>query len=130
MSTALPVFYNCANCPAYCCSYPQIPVSPADERRLARGLGLSLADVRRKITKKGLEEGTRVLRHQSDHIFETVCRFLDPVARRCTIYEHRPEACRDYPGTVRCGYYDFLTSERRRQENPALVLTAFETDLG
>ena len=70
------------------------------------------------------------MRHQADRIFESVCRFLDPQARRCTIYQHRPEACRDYPGTVRCGYYDFLSSERRRQENDELVITAFETDLG
>ena len=130
MSIALPVFYSCSNCPGFCCSYPQIPVDEEDEARLALGLGMTLEEVRRSVTKKGLEKGTRVLRHQSDPIFESVCRFFDRVARRCTIYEHRPGTCRDYPGTVRCGYYDFLTSERRRQENPHLVMTAFETDLG
>ena len=129
MSVRLPVFYDCANCPAFCCSYPQIPVTPADERRLAAGLSMTLEAVQRKITKPGLEKGTRVMRHKDDHIFVTVCRFLDSDARRCTLYAHRPEACRDYPGTVRCGYYDFLSSERRRQEDPKLVVTAFETDL-
>lgn len=130
MSLRLPVFYDCGRCPAYCCSYPQIPVTAADERRLARGLGRTVEEVRRRITKKGLDEGSRVLRHKQDRIFDSVCRFLDSGSRRCTVYAHRPAACRAYPGTVRCGYYDFLASERRRQENPDLVLTAYETDLG
>jgi len=130
VTTPLPVFYSCSKCPAYCCSYPQIPVTPKDERRLARGLGKSVEEVRRKVTKEGLEAGTRVMRHKDDHVFLTVCRFLDGEKRRCTIYEHRPDACREYPGTVRCGYYDFLLSERRRQENGELVLTAYETDVG
>jgi Fe-S-cluster containining protein len=69
------------------------------------------------------------MRHKHDRIFATVCRFLDSDKRRCTIYEHRPGACRAYPGAVRCGYYDFLAAERRRQEDPNLVLTAFQTDL-
>lgn len=129
MTVRLPVFYDCGRCPAYCCSYPQIPVTAADERRLARGLGSSVEDVRRRITKVGFEKGTRIMRHKQDRIFETVCRFLDSDTRRCTIYEHRPDACREYPGTVRCGYYDFLASERRRQENEELVMTAYETDL-
>ena len=104
-------------------------MSPDDEARLARGLGMTRKRIRRKVTKKGIEKGTRVLRHRSDDIFESACRFLDSDSRQCTIYEHRPQACRDYPGTVRCGYYDFLSSERRRQESPGLVITAFETDL-
>jgi Fe-S-cluster containining protein len=127
--TRLPVFYSCARCPAFCCSYPQIPVTPFDEERLARGLGTSVEDVRSRITKVGYEKNTRVMRHKEDRIFNSVCRFLDSEARRCTIYSFRPRACREYPGTIRCGYYDFLTAERARQENPELVMTAWETDL-
>ena len=128
--TRLPVFYSCAKCPAFCCSYPQIPVTDADERRLAKGLGKTVEEVQAKITKPGTEKGLRIMRDKPDAIFDSVCRFLDSTTRRCTIYEIRPRACREYPGTVRCGYYDFLTSERRRQEDPKLVLTAYETDLG
>jgi len=29
--------------------------------------------------------------------------------------------CRSYPGDGRCGYYDFLSAERRHQEDPELV---------
>ena len=32
---------------------------------------------------------------------------------------------RAYPGAVRCGYYDFLTAERGRQEEPDLVIAAW-----
>ena len=128
MSTRLPVFYNCAKCPGFCCSYPQIPVSTSDEVRLARGLGKTLEFVQSKITKPGLDGG-RIMRHKDDKIFASVCRFLDSEKRRCTIYEFRPRACRAYPGTVRCGYYEFLSSERVRQGNPDLVMTAWETDL-
>jgi Fe-S-cluster containining protein len=127
--TRLPVFYSCAKCPAFCCSYPNIPVTPFDEKRLARGLGTSVEDVRNKITKPGYEKGTRVMRHKEDRIFNSVCRFLDTEKRRCTIYAFRPRACREYPGTVRCGYYDFLSAERERQESPELVMTAWEVDL-
>ena len=126
----LPTFYDCGNCPGYCCSYPQIEVTDADVERLAVRFDISIASAQRRFTTDGLEEGTRILRHKEDDIFETVCRFLDSETRRCTVYQHRPDACRAYPGTVRCGYYDFLSSERRRQEDPDLVLTAYETDLG
>ena len=129
MSARLPVFFDCAKCPGFCCSYPQIPVSEADEMRLARGLGKTLEEIRKKVTKPGLDGG-RIMRHKDDRIFASVCRFLDSDTRRCTIYEIRPRACRAYPGGGRCGYYEFLTSERRRQENPNLVMTAWETDLG
>jgi Fe-S-cluster containining protein len=105
-------------------------VSTADELRLSRGLGIPLEVIRQKVTKDGLEKGTRIMRHKDDAIFASVCRFLDSDTRRCTVYKHRPRACREYPGTGRCGYYDFLSAERQRQENPALVMTAWETDLG
>ena len=78
---------------------------------------------RRKLTKKGDEPGEVVLRHRQDEYFGTACRFLDPETRRCTIYEARPRICRDHPGTARCGYYDFLTFERRMQDDPDYIAT-------
>jgi Fe-S-cluster containining protein len=111
--------YNCAKCPAYCCTYPRTPATDADIRRLAKGLGKPVDYVREKYTKE--VEGERVLRHKQDEIFETCCRFLDVETRRCTVYEHRPRICRSYPGTVRCGYYDFLVFERRAQNDPEYV---------
>lgn len=120
--------FNCLKCPGYCCSYPLIAATDRDIDRLAARFGVSSEVAARRYTKRS-RDGGRVLRHRHDPIFESSCRFLDVESRRCTIYEDRPEACRAYPGTARCGYYDFLASERRRQDDPDLVLTAWVTDL-
>ncbi len=119
------VFYDCKNCPAYCCSYPRVIVSKKDLRRLAEHFGITQKEARRKFTKKGEERGERVLRHRKDEIFGSVCRFLDQETRRCTVYEARPKICREYPGSKRCGYYDFLMFERRLQEDPEFAATAY-----
>ena len=118
-------YYDCDRCPSYCCSYPRIPIEKADVIRLARHLGLAPEEVARKFTKKGEEPGEIVLRHQPDEIYGTVCKFLDRQTRRCTVYEGRPTICRTYPGTCRCGYYEFLRFERRAQEDPEFVPSTF-----
>jgi len=118
-------FFNCARCPAYCCSYSRIPVEESDVRRLALHLGLTPEATARKFTKKGEEPGEVILRHQPDKIFGTICKFLDRETRRCTVYNARPEICRSYPGTARCGYYDFLCFERRAQEDPDFIPSTF-----
>ena len=128
MGTKLPVFYNCANCPGYCCTYHQIPVSSADIRRLARRFELDEDVARTRFTKSAEDGKGRVMRHREDAIFQTACRFLHPETRRCTVYQHRPHACRSYPGTPRCGYYDFLMAERSRQEEDDLGVAAWVTD--
>ena len=118
------VFYNCDKCPGYCCSYPRVLVTPKDIQRLAKHFGIRFDKARKRFTKKGDEEGERVLRHQQDHIYKSVCRFLDTDTRQCTIYEERPTICRDYPGSTRCGYYDFLSFERRAQNDPEFIPSA------
>ena len=117
--------YNCDKCPAYCCSYPRVILGKKDLERLARHFGLSTREARKKFTKKGAEPGERVLRHRKDETYGTVCRFLDPETRKCTVYEARPEICRDYPGLKRCGYFDFLEFERMLQEDPDFIPTAY-----
>jgi Fe-S-cluster containining protein len=110
---SLRVLFNCAKCPAFCCSYPMIGVGRRDVRRLASHFHLSYEQAEKRFTK--MADGDRVLRHQKDHIFKSVCQFLDTEARQCTIYDARPGICRIYPESLRCGYYDFLAAERRRQ---------------
>ncbi len=126
----LSIFYNCNRCPAYCCSYPRIPVQPEDVLRLANHFGLSTESAGRKFTKKGAVRGERILRQQPDGTYGSVCRFLDPDTRRCTIYEVRPGVCREYPGAVRCGYYDFLSFERRIQEDPEFIPSTWNEHKG
>ena len=125
MGASLPIFYCCDRCPAYCCSYPRIPVEPSDVARLAQHFGISPEAAARKFTKKSEEPGEIVLRHLPDPIYGTACRFLDRKTRRCTVYEARPDICRSYPGQNRCGYYDFLSFERRAQEDPDFVPTTW-----
>ena len=121
MKRKLPVFYDCDRCPAYCCSYARIEVKPRDIERLARHFSISTVTATERFTKPGADEGEIVLRHKKDEHFGTVCRFLDTATRRCTVYEARPTVCREFPGAVRCGYYDFLSFERRTQEDADYV---------
>jgi len=117
----LPIFYSCERCPAYCCSYDRIVVTDSDVRRLAKHFGLPFEKAAKQLTKRGEEKGERVLRHHKDHVYKSVCQFLDRETRRCTVYEARPEICREYPGSSRCGYYDFLSFERNAQEDPEFI---------
>ena len=118
--------YDCAQCPAYCCSYPRIAVSDFDIERLARHFGIAPDAARQRFTyryrTKELDE--QLLRHRKDTIFASVCRFLDPVKRRCTIYEARPSACRIYPEGKDCGYYQFLKFEREQQGDDEFIPSA------
>lgn len=112
--------YNCKKCPGYCCSYPVIQLTKADVTRLAKHHGLPFAEARSKFTKK--DHGvTYAMRRKKDKYFGKICRFFDTEKRMCTIYTARPSVCRSFPGAGRCGYYDFLTFERRAQDDPTWV---------
>ena len=113
--------YNCAKCPGYCCSYPLIEIGKRDIARLARHFGLTYEQARQRFTKYDIGEKAAVLRHRKDKIFDSVCQFLDQDTRRCTVYESRPQVCRDYPDSARCGYYDFLKFERDQQDDPEFI---------
>jgi Fe-S-cluster containining protein len=115
----LRVLYDCDKCPAYCCSYDRIDVTKSDLKRLARHFGVTVEQAEARYTK--LSHGDRVLRHQKDPFFKSACRFLDTESRRCTIYDARPTVCRQFPEGRRCGYYDFLSWERERQDDPEFI---------
>ncbi len=61
------------------------------------------------------------MRRKKDEHYGKICRFFDTEERRCTIYAARPGVCRAFPGSARCGYYDFLSFERRAQNDPEFV---------
>jgi len=120
------VKYDCLKCPGYCCSYPNIHLKDSDIERLSKHLGMTAKAFRKQHTKKGFkEEGAEkrptVLNHQEDEHFGSICWFFDTEKRCCTVYEGRPEICREYPGRKRCGYYEFLKFERDAQEDPDYV---------
>ncbi len=113
--------YSCSKCPAYCCSYPEIEVTPRDIERLGKRFELSYREAEERFTKSEPKERVRVLRHKKDTVFATVCTFLDLETRRCSVYESRPGVCRSYPEAKHCGYYDFLRFERGHQADPEFI---------
>ena len=113
--------YSCSKCPAYCCSYPEIEVTKRDIERLAKRFALDYRVAEERFTKYDASEKVRVLRHQKDTVFDTVCAFLDVKTRRCTVYDARPGVCHDYPDSKHCGYYDFLRFERAHQADPDFI---------
>ncbi|MBE8158874.1 MAG: YkgJ family cysteine cluster protein [Betaproteobacteria bacterium] len=103
--------YDCEKCPAYCCGYPIIETTKKDIRRLARHFGLEYGAARDQFTEK---ENNRVRKMRQRHdrkLGAPVCVFLDQKTRNCTIYDSRPQICRDHPGD-RCEWHD-----RRMLEN-------------
>ena len=88
VANPLKVSFDCAKCPGYCCSYDRIEVKPRDLARLAKFHDVSLEEAERKFTKTYTWEGVteRILRHQKDTVYKSVCMFFDKTERRCTIY--------------------------------------------
>jgi uncharacterized protein len=113
--------YSCEKCPAYCCTYTEIEVTPRDIERLGRHFGLDYAEAEERFTKTNGKEGRRLLRHRKDKIFDSTCMLLDQEKRQCTVYHARPGVCRKYPDSSRCGYYEFLKFEREQQGDEELV---------
>ncbi len=113
--------YDCTKCPAYCCSYDWIPVTKRDIVRLGKRFGLSYEQAKKKFTKYIPSYKRDVLRHQKDVVYKSVCQFLHLEKRQCTIYEHRPAICREYPEVNKCGYYDFLVWEREHQDDESFI---------
>jgi Fe-S-cluster containining protein len=124
--SATKVTFDCSKCPGYCCTYDRIETKPADIARLAKYHGVSVAEATRRFTKTYTWEGKteRILRHQKDTVYKSICMFFDKEARRCTIYKGRPAVCREYPDGKKCGYYDFIKFERKQQDDPAFIPNA------
>ena len=115
------VYYSCAKCPAYCCTYEEIPITKFDLERLARRFDLDVGRAEKRFTKYDAKKKEMMLRHKRDKLFTTACMFLDQKTRRCTVYESRPGVCRKFPESSRCGYYEFLKFEREQQGDPEFV---------
>ncbi len=117
--------YSCETCPGFCCSYDEIFLTDADLARLGEHLSTDAEGVITRFTKYGMYKGKSryplMLKHKADKHFGTICTFFDTDLRRCTIYDARPAACRDYPHGPKCGYFEFLQFERRLQDDDTYV---------
>jgi Fe-S-cluster containining protein len=84
---------DCTTC-ANCCRYSIVAVSASEIEAIAKHMGAPVDDVMHRYTVADPEaSGLRVLASTKDG-----CVFLQQ--NRCTIYEARPQACRDFPHVV------------------------------
>jgi uncharacterized protein len=77
---------DCAAC-GNCCRTLQVVVDDADIRRLARYLALPPAELEQRYVQRA-PDGVK-------HLAQAPCPFLE--GNRCSVYESRPTACRDFP---------------------------------
>lgn len=92
----------CEGCWAGCCTLP-VEVSAYDLMRLEltteEEAAVSLKSLAKRLMKKGIIQAFQaksqifVLEQRSGRD----CIFLDPRSRTCTVYEQRPEVCRQFP---------------------------------
>jgi len=114
--------YDCTKCVGYCCSiYDRVDVEKKDIRRLAKHFGVSEKNAKDTFTT--VVDGFRSLKRMDDLIFERTCIFLDQTTRLCSIYDARPDTCREWPvhSGDRCVYYDILQFERKQQDDDEYV---------
>ena len=124
-------YYNCVECPAFCCAiYERVQVNKRDVARLARYFGVTEDVAAARYTK--VVNNERILRRKADPLFGKACMFLNRETRNCGIYHGRPGTCRQYPTTSRCAYWDLLKFEKEQQDDPdtiPLVQITFKSDL-
>ncbi len=115
-----PVKYDCDKCVAYCCSiYERVQVTPKDVRRLAAHFNVTTEVAVARFSKLNGKE--RILRRRADRLFGQACMFLNQETRKCTIYNARPDVCREFPDTSRCAYFDLIEWERKQQDDPDVI---------
>jgi uncharacterized protein len=112
--------FDCLKCPAYCCSYDDILITITDLKRIAKHLKIPFAKAKKLYTRT--TDGKLYLKEKKDKHFGQICVFVHSVARICTLYNHRPKVCRDYPYRKYCGYFDMLTFERSLQQDDEYVV--------
>lgn len=82
---------NCLNC-AFCCTHVGPRWSRQDIRRVSKLLKMKEADFEKMYLK---------IDEDNDYVFQSMpCPFLRE-DKKCSIYDVRPKACREYPHTDR-----------------------------
>jgi hypothetical protein len=87
---------DCTRC-ANCCKSMTVLLTEADIERIARHLGLSVQQFTERYLEPDEEEASLPKMRQQP------CPFLGG-DNRCTIYNMRPAACREYPHTDKEGF--------------------------
>ncbi len=92
----------CDQCNATCCSLP-VEVKATDLVRMQLVDEFELAEPLKKIARRLTKERIVEHFHSKTQTFTLSrmangdCLYLDAKSRRCTIYEKRPDTCRNHP---------------------------------
>lgn len=92
----------CSSCVSSCCTMP-VEVRFNDLLRLGLAQEFEREEPRKNIAKRLQKEGIVERFHQKSEIFTLVrmgnndCLYLDRKTRLCTVYDLRPETCRNHP---------------------------------
>lgn len=80
---------DCKEC-GNCCRNLDVQLGEDDLERLAKGINIPIGEIRQNVTIQDIDDPDIV------GIFKAKpCTFLS--VNLCTVYEHRPTSCRDYP---------------------------------
>lgn len=116
--------FDCTKCLGFCCSvYQAVNITTQDLKRLAEHFGIS-----RKLALKRYTNAL-TLKRKADGLLGETCVFFDTEARRCGVYEARPQVCRDWPkpehrlegAEGRCCYYDLYQFTKRELRAPNVL---------
>lgn len=114
---------DCLNC-ANCCKTTSPIFRDKDINRLAKHL---------KIKSSQFIETYLKMDSDNDYVLQrTPCPFLWLDDNKCSVYEHRPLACREYPHTNRKNMYQILKlTEKNLEICPAVcqIVNEIETKL-
>lgn len=95
----------CISCQANCCSMP-VEIKGSDLVRLGLVNQDELENSVKKVAKKLKKQGViSSYRDGTDFFMITQkpngdCLFLDMKTRFCTVYDSRPDTCRDFPSSI------------------------------
>jgi len=96
---------NCTSCQANCCSMP-VEVRLDDLVRLEIATFDEAQNSIKRLAKRLRKEGFISSYREGTEFFMLMqkansdCNFLDSQTRRCTVYEKRPETCRQFPSQM------------------------------
>jgi len=100
------IVYDCLNC-ANCCRSISPAIRHSDVNEIA---------VKLKIRPSAVVETYLHLDEEGDYVFrQAPCPFIDS-GNYCSIYSHRPRACREYPHTDRTRFYQILSLSLKNAE--------------
>jgi len=106
-------FYDCLGC-ANCCRSISPAISHNDVEQLGKKLKSKPSDLVVKYMR---------LDEEGDYVFRAApCPFIDD-ENYCSVYSHRPKACREYPHTDRARFYQLLKLSLKNAEICPVVYT-------